>query len=151
MCPIIGRLRCHHGDGNENVKGRTLLGSQNDNFKLAPRNFCTFLYRTARLTIWNCLMLTFYWQCDHDKLLFLSKNLDIFLKIQIQEISLTLEKVNELRSLCRSLKQNAKSLCKWCYGGRYRIYLCLRFPISNINIYSLFAQYVKLRSSLALV
>ena len=61
----------------------------------------------------------------HDKLLFLFKNLEIFLKIQIQEISLTLENVSELRSLRRSLKENAKSLFKWCYSGRYSIYLCL--------------------------
>ena len=70
----------------------------------------------------NILLAT--WPYD-DKLLFLLKNLDIFLKIQIQEISLTLEKVSELRSLRRSLKENAKSLFKWCYRGRYRIYWCL--------------------------
>ena len=40
----------------------------------------------------NVLLTT--WPYD-DKLLFVLKNLDIFLKIQIQEISLTLEKASE--------------------------------------------------------
>ena len=143
MCPIIGSLRCHHGDGNENVKGTIRLGNENDNSTLAPRNFCTFLYHTARLTIWNCLMLTFYRQRDHTttKYSSFSQKTWIFLKIQIQEILLTLEKVSELISLHRSLKENAKSLFKWCYCGRYRIILVsFRFPINNINIYNIFAQ-----------
>ena len=126
MCPIIGRLRCHHGEGNKNVKGAIRLGNQNDNFTLAPHNFCTFLYRTARLTIWNCLMLTFYWQRDHTTTnSSFSQKTWIFLKIQIQEILLTLEKVSELKSLRRRLNENAKSLFNWCYRGRYRIYWCL--------------------------
>ena len=84
---IIGSLRCHHGDGNENVKGTILLGNENDNFTLAPRNFCTFLYRTARLTIWNCPIFTFYWQRDHTTTnSCFSPKTWIFLKIQIQEI-----------------------------------------------------------------
>ena len=47
MCPIIGSLRCDHGDVNENVKGITRLGDQNDKATLHLHHAISVHFFTA--------------------------------------------------------------------------------------------------------
>ena len=61
--PVLGTLRCHDGDENENDKTATL------HVHLA---FCTFLYRHCATTTGKCLISRFMEDVNKRRLNFLS-------------------------------------------------------------------------------